>query len=70
MWTCLAQAVWASTDADGTTGSLEGEALSAAADTMRVAVWNVELTRDGPGLLLRDIRNALTNRDLRETLKK
>jgi hypothetical protein len=27
----------------------------AAAETLRVAVWNVELTRDGPGLLLRDI---------------
>ncbi|WP_172330000.1 endonuclease/exonuclease/phosphatase family protein [Mangrovicoccus sp. HB161399] len=30
-------------------------AVSAAADPLRVAVYNVELDRDGPGLLLRDI---------------
>lgn len=30
----------------------------AAAEALRVAVWNVEMTRQGPGLLLRDIRGG------------
>ena len=33
-------------------------AAPAAAEPFRVAVWNVELARDGPGLLLRDIRDG------------
>lgn len=32
--------------------------MPAEAETFRMAVWNVELTRQGPGLLLRDIRSG------------
>lgn len=32
-------------------------AVAARADTLRLASWNADLTRDGPGLLLRDIRD-------------
>lgn len=32
--------------------------MSAQADTLRIATFNAELTRDGPGLLLRDIRRG------------
>ena len=34
---------------------VSGLACAAVAGTLRVATWNVELSRDGPGLLLRDI---------------
>lgn len=32
--------------------------LACAGDTLRIATYNTELSRDGPGLLLRDIRNG------------
>ncbi|HAR51677.1 MAG TPA: endonuclease, partial [Roseovarius nubinhibens] len=30
----------------------------AGADTLRLATWNVELSRAGPGILLRDLRRG------------
>lgn len=36
-------------------GLVSSLACAAAAGTLRVATWNAELSRDGPGLLLRDI---------------
>ncbi len=33
-------------------------ALPACADPLRIATYNADLSRDGPGLLLRDIRTA------------
>ena len=38
--------------------SLGAAAAHADADTLRIATYNVELTRDGPGLALRDIRSG------------
>ena len=42
----------------GTVQEGTGSAMLRAGDTLRIATYNTELSRDGPGLLLRDIRNG------------